>query len=77
VRLEPEKTGGMKVPPDPDYRRRFPAEIISHTVWLYHVVSLSLRELLLAERSVVVSYEAHTAVVQEVRPELCQWPTLP
>ena len=49
----------MKVPPDPHYRHRFPAEIISHTVWLYHVFSLSLRdvELLLAERSVVVSYE--------------------
>ncbi|HET6606701.1 MAG TPA: IS6 family transposase, partial [Rhodopila sp.] len=26
------------------YRRhRFPAEIISHAVWLYHVFSLSLR----------------------------------
>jgi putative transposase len=49
----------MKAPPDPHYRHRFPAEIISHTVWLYHVFSLSLRdvELLLAERSVVVSYE--------------------
>jgi putative transposase len=23
---------------------RFPAEIISHVVWLYHVFSLSLRE---------------------------------
>jgi putative transposase len=31
---------------------RFPAEIISHAVWLYHVFSLSLRdvELILAER---------------------------
>ena len=49
----------MKPPPDPHYRHRFPAEIISHTVWLYHVFSLSLRdvELLLAERGVVVSYE--------------------
>src|SRR5271166_5176505 len=47
----------MKPPPDPHYRHRFPAEIISHAVWLYHVFSLSLRdvELLLAER--VVSYE--------------------
>src|SRR6202051_4358119 len=54
-----EKTGGMKPPPDPHYRHRFPAEIISHAVWLYHVFSLSLRdvELLLAERGVVVSYE--------------------
>ena len=36
---------------------RFPCEIISHAVWLYHVFSLSLRdvELLLAEHGVVVS----------------------
>jgi len=49
----------MKPAPDPQYRHRFPAEIISHAVWLYHVFSLSLRdvELLLAERYVVVSYE--------------------
>ncbi len=49
----------MKPPPDPHYRHRFPAEIISYAVWLYHVFSLSLRdvELLLAERGVVVSYE--------------------
>src|SRR6202011_4435380 len=49
----------MKPPPDPHYRHRFPAEIISHAAWLYHVFSLSLRdvELLLAERGVVVSHE--------------------
>jgi putative transposase len=49
----------MKPPPDPHYRYRFPAEIISHAVWLYHVFSLSLRdvELLLSERGVVVSHE--------------------
>ena len=49
----------MKPPPDPHYRHRFPAEVISHAVWLYHVLSLSLRdvELLLAERGIVVSYE--------------------
>ena len=49
----------MKPPPDPNYRHRFPAEIIGHVVWLYHVFSLSLRdvELILAERGVVVSYE--------------------
>src|SRR5271166_6508187 len=54
-----DETGGMKPPPDPHYRHRFPAEIISHAVWLYHVFGLSLRdvELLLAERGVVVSYE--------------------
>jgi putative transposase len=49
----------MKPPLDPHYRHRFPAEIISHAVWLYHVFSLSFRdvELLLAERGVSVSYE--------------------
>jgi hypothetical protein len=31
----------MKPPPDPRYRHRFPAEIISHAVWLYHVFRLS------------------------------------
>src|ERR1700720_575373 len=56
---EAGETGGMKPPPDPHYRHRFSAEIISHAVWLYHVFSLSLRdvELLLAERGIVVSYE--------------------
>jgi putative transposase len=49
----------MTPPPDPYYRHPFPAEIISHAVWLYHMFSLSLRdvELILAERGVVVSYE--------------------
>jgi transposase-like protein len=39
---------------------RFPAEIIQHAVWLYHCLSLSLRdvELILAERGIVVSYES-------------------
>ena len=41
-------------------RHRFPAEIIGHAVWLYHVFSLSLRdvELILAERGVVVTHES-------------------
>jgi putative transposase len=49
----------MKPAPDPHYRHRFPAEIISRAVWLYHVFNLSLRdvELLLAERGIIVSYE--------------------
>ena len=57
--MEAGETGGMKPPPDPRYRHRFPAEIISHAVWLYHVFSLSLRdvELILAERGIIVSYE--------------------
>ncbi|HJS84420.1 MAG TPA: IS6 family transposase [Acetobacteraceae bacterium] len=39
---------------------RFPSEIISHAVWLYHVFSLSLRdvELILAERGITVTHES-------------------
>jgi hypothetical protein len=43
------------------YRQhRFPAEIISHAVWLYPLFSLSLRdiELILAERGVMVTHES-------------------
>ncbi len=52
--------GGMPLPTaDPYKNHRFPSEIIAHAVWLYHRFSLSFREVeeLLAERSVVVSYE--------------------
>lgn len=40
-------------------RRRFPPDIISHTVWLYHRFNLSNRDIedLLAERGITVSYE--------------------
>src|SRR5512134_942878 len=50
---------GMKRTPDPHYRHRFPAEIISHAVWLYYTFCLSFRdvELMLAERGVTLSYE--------------------
>jgi putative transposase len=39
---------------------RFPPEIISHAVWLYHRFTLSFRDVedLLAERGIIVSYEA-------------------
>jgi putative transposase len=39
---------------------RFPTEIISHAVWLYHTFSLSLREVepLLAERGISVTHES-------------------
>ena len=39
---------------------RFPCEIISHAVWLYHRFGLSFRDVedLLAERGVTVTYEA-------------------
>ena len=45
----------------PSYRgNRFPPEIISHAVWLYHRFGLSFRDVedLLAERGVTVTYEA-------------------
>ena len=50
----------MRTTPDRYRGFRFPAEIISHAVWLYHGFSLSLREveLILAERGIVVSYES-------------------
>ena len=44
----------------PSYRGyRFPPEIISHAVWLYHRFSLSFRDVedLLAERGITVTYE--------------------
>jgi putative transposase len=42
------------------HRVRFPAEILSHAVWLCRVFSLSLRDvgLILAERGVVVTRES-------------------
>jgi putative transposase len=41
-------------------RHRFPAEIISHSVWLYYRFSLSYRDVeeLMAERGVMMSHEA-------------------
>ena len=47
----------MRKPLNPHYRHRFPAGLISHAVWLYHVFSLTVRdvELILAERGVIVS----------------------
>ncbi len=47
-------------PASPFRGYRFPPEIISHAVWLYHRFSLSHRDVeeLLAERGIQVSYEA-------------------
>jgi len=41
------------------HRHRFPAEIISHAVWLYHRFCLSFRDTedLRAQRGIMVSYE--------------------
>jgi hypothetical protein len=48
---------------------RFPAEIIRHAVWLFHLFSLSFRdiELILTERGIVVSHE-YPAVVPPTAP---------
>ena len=50
----------MKTEPSAYHGFRFPAEIISHAVWLYHCFCLSLREveLILAQRGIEVSYES-------------------
>jgi putative transposase len=52
----------MTTPPltNPYKRHRFPAEIISHCVWLYFRFCLSYRgvEALMAERGVILTYEA-------------------
>jgi putative transposase len=50
----------MTSEPTTYYRHRFPSEIIGYAVWLYHVFSLSLRdvELILAERGVRVTHES-------------------
>jgi putative transposase len=52
----------MNPPPviNPYKRHRFPAEIISHCVWLYFRFCLSYRDVeeLMAERGVILTYEA-------------------
>jgi len=49
---------------------RFPPEIISHAVWLYHRFCLSFRDVedLLAERGTVVSYETIRRWCNKFRP---------
>jgi transposase-like protein len=54
------QAGRMSTEPATYPGYRFPAEVIHHALWLYHLFSLSLRdiELILAERGVVVSYKS-------------------
>ena len=42
------------------HRHRFPPEIISYTIWVYHRFSLSFRDVqeLLLERGIEVSHES-------------------
>ncbi len=56
----------------PSYQRhRFPSEIITHAVWLYHRFCLSFREVeeLLAERGITVTYETVRQWCQKFGPE--------
>ncbi|HYZ24309.1 MAG TPA: hypothetical protein VE690_19320 [Rhodopila sp.] len=68
---EGEAGEAARVMPEPRsyHRHCFPAEIISHAVWLYHVFSRSLRdvELILTERGAVVTHASHPGLAQEVR----------
>ncbi len=50
---------------------RFPREIISHSVWLYHRFSLSFRDVeeLLAKRGITVSYETIRQWCRKFGPE--------
>ena len=60
------------ITPAPRYRGyRFPREIISHAVWLYHRFGLSFRNVedLLAERGITVSYEAIRLWCQTFGPD--------
>ncbi len=61
----------MNTDPQRYHRHRFPPEIISHAVWLYYRFCLSLRDVedLLAERGVIVSYEAIRGWCAKFGPE--------
>jgi putative transposase len=60
----------MKKQPPNCQRPRFPSEIISHPVWLYHRFCLSLLEVeeLLAERGITVTYETVRQWCQKFGP---------
>lgn len=53
------------------YGYRFPPEIISYAVWVYHRFCLSFRDVedLLAERGIIVSYEAIRIWCQKFGPD--------
>ncbi len=50
---------------------RFPPEIISHGVWLYHRFSLSFRDVeeILAKRGILVTYETIRQWCRKFGPE--------
>jgi len=55
----------LPIPPDPHYRHRFPAAIISHAGWLYYVFGFSPRdvEFLMAERGIAGSHETVLSIL--------------
>ena len=57
--IDPGTMTGMNTRRPRYHRHRFPPEIISHAVWLYHRYCMSFRDVedLLAERGIIVSYE--------------------
>jgi putative transposase len=61
----------MNTVPHSYRRHRFPPEIISHAVWLYHRFCLSFRDVedLLAERGIIVSYETIRQWCRKFGPE--------
>ena len=54
---------------------RFPREIISHCVWLYHRFPFSYREigLMMAERGIDVTYETIRTWCTRFGPEYARW----
>ena len=60
----------MKTKTPSYHRHRFPSEIISHAVWLYHRFCLSFREIeeLLAKRGITVTYETIRQWCQKFGP---------
>jgi putative transposase len=61
----------MNTVPHSYFRHRFPPEIISHAVWLYHRFCLNFRDVedLLAERGIIVSYETIRQWCRKFGPE--------
>ena len=59
-----------------DKRHRFPRDIISCAVWLYHRFNLSLRDIedLLAQRGVTVSHESIRLWCIKFGPEFAKRP---
>jgi putative transposase len=57
------------------YKRfRYPSQIISHAIWLYHRFTLSFRDIeeLLASRGIIVSYESIRQWCLKLAPDLAK-----